>query len=572
MVENSLLFCKLYNFAVSNPSHVLKVNAMKRIISIILLFSFTTGLFAQKWLKGIGKVLNTVEKGIHKLPDNRNKQSGQRHSAAVTFTYGDAKGTTSLPNFTIIIENVKRIGQTDGAVYLTLINTSGNPVRIYDWQNISELVDSEGNSYADYGKWELQIGDCKVRRYGTDGDYVFPAGKKVNAVFYITDLNGKVTTRLEKGDSIVKTIVKAPAVIIDNLVLNPSIVYQEENIRRNYTIEISNLKIPAYVHIDRTGLEKESTVSVKEPPVLAKENAVLDTIRSVDNPPVRNEEPGKDSPLHVNVPENMVAVDSDGNEPLDKKEEPEINLPEISYVKLTKEFFRDAIKEVLAKKSTYTLIRRGVFFTNEKMQGNPLNYSYSLYKAMHDLGAFRIQNIDASKWVSNGSRMSNSAKAHSSYPMVGTKCITITHIDKNLTRGLRKASYGPGAVLAQTNVGKNETGTAYDMNNIATYEFPNEFCELSNISDMEAHQFQNGNINVTLVCDVVENPSDFKVALMKAYNKAYTPVTGRTYDIPQSQKITMAFDFHFDAAKKKWSYKRAYKKNKETNKFDVFYE
>ena len=77
----------------------------------------------------------------------------------------------------------------------------------------------------------------------------------MNAVFYITDLNGKVTTRSEKGDSIVKTIVKAPAVIIDNLVLNPSIVYQEENIRKNYTIEISNLKIPAYVHIDRTGLD-----------------------------------------------------------------------------------------------------------------------------------------------------------------------------------------------------------------------------------------------------------------------------------------------------------------------------
>lgn len=544
-----------------------------------MLLSFTTGLYAQKWLKDIGKVLNIAEKVVDKLPESKDKQSDQRNStsAPVTFTYGDVKVSTTLPNFTIVVEDVKRIDLTKGAIYLTLINASNYPIRIYDWQNITELVDSKGNSYADYGKWELQIGDCTIKRYGTDGDYMFQSNQKVNAVFYITELNGTATTKSDNTGSFVKTTVRAPAVSIDNLTLNPSIVYQEENVRRNYTIEISNLKIPAYVHIDRTRAGKDTPIQVKG-------NTVRDTIRIEENIPVRNKEPepekdtnpilstystSSEEPL-VNGPENMVAVDPEGKDSPDKKDEPEINLPK-KLDNITKELLTNTVKVVLAKRATYTIIRRGIFFTDERMQGNPLNHSYSFYKAMHDLGAFRIQEIDASKLASNSNIMSKATK-HSSYPIAGTKCITITHIDKNLIRGMRKGIYGAGVALSETNVKENETGLAYDMNNIATYEFPNQFYELVNISDSEGYKFENGNILLTLVCDVIENPSDFSVALMKAYNKAYTPITGLTYDIPQAQKIIIAIDLHFDAGQKKWSYKGTYKKNMTTNKFELLYQ
>lgn len=114
-----------------------------------MLLSFTTGLYAQKWLKDIGKVLNIAEKVVDKLPESKDKQSDQRNStsAPVTFTYGDVKVSTTLPNFTIVVEDVKRIDLTKGAIYLTLINTSNYPIRIYEWQNITELVDSKGKTW-----------------------------------------------------------------------------------------------------------------------------------------------------------------------------------------------------------------------------------------------------------------------------------------------------------------------------------------------------------------------------------------------------------------------------------------
>lgn len=174
---------------------------MKKLFIAILLFAVTGNISAQKWLKSIGKALNKVEKvaGLLTRGENGQAQTGLNNGSKPTvFTYGDVKVSTTLPGFTISVDEVKRTGKESGTISLTLTNTSSEDVRLYGINVMKSLTDSHGNDFSGYGRWELKIGSQTIRRYGTDDDYTFPAGQAVNAVWHIYGLSGTATVKTEK--------------------------------------------------------------------------------------------------------------------------------------------------------------------------------------------------------------------------------------------------------------------------------------------------------------------------------------------------------------------------------------
>lgn len=562
---------------------------MKRIICTILLFSFTTGLFAQKWLKDIGKVLNTVEKVVDKFPDNKNKQSEQRNraSAPMTFTYEDVEVSTTLPNFTIIIEDVKRVGSAKGAVYLTLINTSNNPVRIYDWQNISELVDSKGNSYADYGKWELQIGDCTIRRYGTDGDYMFQSNQKVNAVFYITDLNGTATTESDKVGRFVKTTVKVPSVIIDKLVLNPSIVYQEENVRRNYTIEINNLKIPAYVHINRTGVETDTPVQVKEN-TRTPANTVQDTSScdKCEDPKKDTEkkngekadtqkEPEKDSsqsPTSIigslpssspndtknkdddaNKKDNLKNLDSENTKDKSNSEGPTkgsveslgdtIGCIPIGPI-LSEEQRKVLIQDVLNRQVEHVALRRDVHYTNEPTGDWRAQYRFTAL----NLSSAEYNNFDGIvfEYIDGNSQFKTNkereiATQYSSYPRKGTRCGIITGIASEFRKDMER----------KTHMG------------IPAYIFNANKLTLLKIEETDERTV-NGKKMFVFIVSVTDAPTPFGIA----YNEAIRKANGGTKKSYESKQLLCGLGFEYNSQTEQWELVIATKYDSKTGKWE----
>lgn len=562
---------------------------MKRIICTILLFSFTTGLFAQKWLKDIGKVLNTVEKVVDKFPDNKNTQSEQRNrtSAPMTFTYEDVEVSTTLPNFTIIIEDVKRVGSAKGAVYLTLINTSNNPVRIYDWQNITELVDSKGNSYADYGKWELQIGDCTIRRYGTDGDYMFQSNQKVNAVFYITDLNGTATTESDKVGRFVKTTVKVPSVIIDKLVLNPSIVYQEENVRRNYTIEINNLKIPAYVHINRTGVETDTPVQVKEntrkPANPVKDTSSCDKCEEPKKDPEKKngekadtpKDPEKDSsqsptttigslPLSStkdtknkdddeNKKDNLKNLDSENTKDKPNSEEPTKGSVEslgdtivcipIGPI-LSEEQRKVLIQDVLNRQVEHVALRRDVHYTNEPTDDWRAQYRFTAL----NLSSAEYNNFDGIvfEYIDGNSQFKTNkereiATQYSSYPRKGTRCGIITSIASEFRKDMER----------KTHMG------------IPAYIFNANKLTLLKIEETDERTV-NGKKMIVFIVSVTDTPTPFGIA----YNEAIRKANGGTKKGYESKQLLRGLGFEYNPQTEQWKLVIATKYDSKTGKWE----
>ncbi len=379
------------------------MNKMKVLyISIVLSFSLMVEASAQKWLEKIGKVLDTVEKVANQLPDTGSKHQSKQGTAdtdqAVTFTYGDVKVISTLPHFIIAVDDVKRTGRNKGTIFLTLTNTSSREVRIHDFQNVTKLVDSEGKIYNDYGKWELQIGNLTVRRYGTDSDYTFPPNQPVNVQFHVFDLEGNATVKSEKVGSFIKTTTRIPSVSVENMTLEPSIVFQQENIRRYYKIEINNVRIPAYVHIDRKGIKNNESV-IGEDKVEIPIPAPKDTIKII----------GVEKPDTVQ--------------------------------------WKAIIQDALNRQGGYVALRRGIHYTNEptgdwrsQYRLTNLNLSSGEYA---ELSGILFEEVDDSLQFKDATMLKERELAiqYSSYPRKGTRCGIITFIAPEYKKDMKTGTF-----------------------------------------------------------------------------------------------------------------------------------
>lgn len=148
------------------------MRTMKKLGLIILLLATATEMPAQKWLKSLGNTLDKVEKAANQLTGNSTGLDTSAKFKSTTFTYANVQVVTTLPQFTVAVDGVKRISRECGTISLILTNTSSEDVRLYGLSVMKSLTDSKGNDYSSYGKWEIRIGNQTIRRYGTDDDYI----------------------------------------------------------------------------------------------------------------------------------------------------------------------------------------------------------------------------------------------------------------------------------------------------------------------------------------------------------------------------------------------------------------
>lgn len=452
---------------------------MKKLGLIILLLATATEMPAQKWLKNLGKALDKVEKVANQLTGNSTGLDTSAKLKSTTFTYGDVQVVTTLPQFTVAVDGVKRVSRECGAISLTLTNTSSEDVRLYGLNFMKSLTDSKGNDYSDYGKWEIKIGNQTIRRYGTDNDFTFPAGQTVDVVWYIYGLPGTVTVETEKVGSFMKTTTRMPSVTIQTFVMEPNIVYRQENVRRYFTLKVTGLKIPAYVHIDREGIDKvedndESDIPVRqdssrETPV--NENGYVEssgnkgvfittvgdnkeTVWVSDCPPdhkesaddagVTDAEKGNNKD-NTTPPEN--SQKGNGEPPKDEKIEITIVDPPEPPTTDNDSLWRAYIQPILDRQVAYITLRSDVHFTNEPqgdwrdgMRATCFSLSSAEYERFE---GFLFEYVDPELQFKTHKER-HIAQMYSSYPRKGTRCGIISFIDPEYKKGMKRRKDNDG--------------------------------------------------------------------------------------------------------------------------------
>lgn len=554
---------------------------MKKLWMIILLSVITCDLSAQKWLKSIGKALNKVEKVAEQLTNGENGQTQAgltSNSKSTVFTYGDVKVATTLPGFTISVNEVKRISLNCGTISLTLTNTSSEDVRLYGLSVMKSLTDSKGNDYSGYGKWEMKIGNQTIRRYGTDDDYTFPAGQAVNVVWYIYDLPGTVTTETEKVGSFMKTTTRMPSVTIQSFALEPNIVYQKENTRRHYTLEITGVKIPAYVHIDREGIDRDvDSVKTTVIPTAENKGVIITTAgdstetvipicaypgnddKKTNEEKNNNETPNGRNPNEDDVKKentNSIGEDKKSNEkgdpPTDNPptgdpptgDPPTDNPPTDDPPTddpLTEQW-RARIQPILDRQVLHLELRSDVHYTNEPRGdwGDCLRFTaISLSSAEYERfdGIF-FEYVDPElQFKTNKER--HIAQCYSSYPRQGTKCGIITNIASEYKKGMTK---------------QKRDGIPY-------YVFQTNTLTLDKIEETGFRDI-NGVTMKVVIFSVIDSPTAFGLAYDRAIMKKQTRKT---------EHLLCGLFFAYNKNTDKWEAKGGTKYNPKTQKWEVWY-
>lgn len=546
---------------------------MKKLGLIILLLVTATEMPAQKWLKNLGKTLDKVEKAANQLTGNSTGLDTSAKLKSTTFTYGDVQVVTTLPQFTVAVDGVKRVSRECGTISLTLTNTSSEDVRLYGLNFMKSLTDSKGNDYSDYGKWEIKIGNQTIRRYGTDNDFTFTAGQTVNVVWYIYGLPGTVTVETEKVGSFMKTTTRMPSVTIQTFVMEPNIVYRQENVRRYFTLEVTGLKIPAYVHIDREGIDKvedndESDIPVRqdssrETPVKDKGVFITtagdnkETVWVSDCPPgpkesaddagVTDAENGNNKG-NVTPPENSQKDNGEppkGLEPTDcgpiEEEKITIGYPPEPPTTDKDSLWRAYIQPILDRQVTHIALRSDVHFTNEPrgdwrdgMRATCFSLSYAEYERFE---GFLFEYVDPELQFKTYKER-QIAEKYSSYPRKGTRCGIISFIDPEYKKGMIRR--------------KDNDGVPY-------YGFLANTLTLDKIEAIETKEVNGVPIKV-VVFTVTDTPTKFALAYDKAImgdrasRKKETLYRGLSfvYDKNTGKWKRNAIGIQYDAKTNKW--------------------
>lgn len=577
---------------------------MKKLWMITLLSVITCDLSAQKWLKSIGKALNKVEKVAEQLTNSENGQTQAgltSNSKSTVFTYGDVKVTTTLPSFTISVNEVKRISLNCGTISLTLTNTSSEDVRLYGLSVMKSLTDSKGNDYSGYGKWEMKIGNQTIRRYGTDDDYTFPAGQAVNAVWYIYGLPGTVTTETEKVGSFMKTTTRMPSVTIQSFALEPNIVYQKENTRRHYTLEMTGIKIPAYVHIDREGIGRNvDSVKTTVIPTAENKGAIITTAGDSTETVIpicaypgnddkkTNEEKNNNETLNGRNPneddvkkekterDSVDNKDSESDKKNEKGQKDQTNdtppgdddeskndgpkndkgtgnpLPPVQpkdtiFIIKPSETeeesqWRARIQPILDRQVLHLELRSDVHYTNEPRGdwGDCLRFTaISLSSAEYERfdGIF-FEYVDPElQFKTNKER--HIAQCYSSYPRQGTKCGIITNIASEYKKGMTK---------------QKRDGIPY-------YVFQTNTLTLDKIEETGFRDI-NGVTMKVVIFSVIDSPTAFGLAYDRAIMKKQTRKT---------EHLLCGLFFAYNKNTDKWEAKGGTKYNPKTQKWEVWY-
>lgn len=510
---------------------------MRKLLIAILLLAVATESPAQKWLKSVGKVLGKVEQVADRLSGNQGGKESAKGSKPVTFTYGDVTVATTLPNFTVALGEVRRVSRECGAISLTFTNNSSASVRLYGLNVMKSLTDSKGNDYSAYGKWELKIGNQTIRRYGTDNDYTFPAGKPVTLVWYVYGLPGEAKMEAEKVGTFMKTTTRLPSVTIQSFGLEPNIVYQQENLRRSYTLEVTGLRIPAYVHIDREGIDKETDDDEEVVPdrqdtpretsdkdsgkagtsdnkgviVTTAGNRKEDTWVSDCPPgPKESDDVGKgngDNKDKVTSPENSQKGNGEppkGPETTEGgpiKTEEQITICGPLYPPTTDEdsLWRAYIQPILNRQVSYVELRSDVHFTNEPrgdwtdgMRATCFSLSSAEYERFEGIFFEYVDPELQFKDDKNNGR--HIAEMYSSYPRKGTRCGIISFIDPEYKKGMKRRK---------------------DREGVPFYGFLANTLTLDKIEAIETREV-NGVLLKIVVFTVTDTPTKFALAYDKA--------------------------------------------------------
>lgn len=561
------------------------MSRMKKLSLIILLLAAATELPAQKWLKNLGKALDKVEKAANQLTGNPTAQEATTGTKATTFTYGDVVVATTLPQFTVAVDGVKRVSRECGAISLTLTNTSSEDVRLYGLNVMKSLTDSKGNDYSGYGKWEIKIGNQTIRRYGTDNDYTFPAGQAVNVVWYIYGLPGTATVETEKVGSFMKTTTRMPSVTIQTFAMEPNIVYQQENIRRHYTLEITGLKISAYVHIDREGIDRDID-SVKTAVIPPAENKGViittagDSTETVipiceypgNDDKKTNEEKNNNGNTDSNSVNNNKESGSDNPEKKDhEKEKTKDNeLPQDSISIIINDTicryppppeppkdtifiikppetaeeaeWRARIQPILDRQVLHLELRSDVHYTNEprgdwqdRLRVTAISLSSAEYERFDGI-LFEYVNPELQFKTS---KERDIAQYNSSYPRKGTRCGIITITDPEYKKGMTK---------------QKRDGIPY-------YVFQTNTLTLNKIEETGFRDI-NGITMKVVIFSVIDSPTVFGLAYDRAIMKTQTRKT---------EHLLCGLFFAYNKNTGEWEAKGGTKYNPKTQKWEIWY-
>ncbi len=478
----------------------------------ILLFGIQRDSYAQKWLKDIGKALDKVGQIADQLAAGDNwqtqKKSQNSSSKPTVFTYGDVKVATTLPNFKISVDKVTRTGKASAAIYLTITNTSMQDVRLYGLNIVKGLIDSNGNDYSGYGLWMLEIGEVAIKRYGTDDDYTFPSHQSVAAKLHIYGLKGKETVETVKMGSVMKTTTRLPSVAIQSFAMEPSIVYQQENLRRNYTLEITGVKIPAYVHIDREGINKAEDAVTGNNDIPTKQDAPKGS--------TGNNTPAKQDSTSITI--------TDDNETAK---------------------WRPYIQPVLDRQTVSLQLRSDVHYTNEPrgdwrdgMRLTAISLSSAEYERFDGI---LFEYVDGDRQFKT-IKARDIAQMYSSWPRKGTRCGIITITDKRYLKGMRKSKI--------------------DAEGIPVYDFVTSYITLQRVETVDS-KVVNGVETKAIVFSAIETRTPFGIA----YQKAIVPQKKPT----ETEHLILGVRMEYDKATKEWKDNGWIKYNPKTQKWEKWF-
>lgn len=495
-----------------NDIRVSRFDLMKWLMIAVLLFGCQRDSYAQKWLKNIGKALDKVGQIADQLTAGDNgqtpKKSQSSSSKSTVFTCGDVKVATTLPNFKISVDKVMRTGKASAAIYLTITNTSMQDVRLYGLNIVKGLVDLNGNDYSGYGLWMLEIGEVAIKRYGTDDDYTFPSRQSVAAKLHIYGLKGKETVETVKMGSVMKTTTRLPSVVIQNFAMEPSIVYQQENLRRNYTLEITGVKIPAYVHIDREGINKAEDAVTGNNDIPTKQDAPKGS--------TGNNTPAKQDSTSITI--------TDDNETAK---------------------WRPYIQPVLDRQTVSLQLRSDVHYTNEPrgdwrdgMRLTAISLSSAEYERFDGI---LFEYVDGDRQFKT-IKARDIAQMYSSWPRKGTRCGIITITDKRYLKGMRKSKI--------------------DAEGIPVYDFVTSYITLQKVETVDS-KVVNGVETKAIVFSAIETRTPFGIA----YQKAIVPQKKPT----ETEHLILGVRMEYDKATKEWKDNGWIKYNPKTQKWEKWF-
>ena len=532
---------------------------MKKMFVISLLLVTATELPAQKWLRNLGKTLDKVEEVTNRLTGNLTAQEAITSSKVTTFKYGDVQISTTLPNFTIGLNKVKRISRECGTISLTFTNTSSEDVRLYGLNNMKSLTDSKGNDYTGYGKWKVIIGDQTIKRYGTDDDYTFPAGQPVNVVWYIYGLPGTATVKTEKVGSFMKTTTSMPSVTIQAFSMEPNIVYRQENLRRHFTLGISGLKIPAYTNIERKGIDREADGNEMPDLPTVENNGVIkstagdstekvipictypmDDTPNGDGQKNRNDQKNGNSTFTTTVvgesSEKVIPIcaypshkdSNNGKDSLDNNPPP-------------KDEWRDRIQFVLDRQVSHLELRSDVHYTNEPRgdwrDGLRLT-AISLSSAEYErFDGILFEYVDPELQFKT-SKERYIAEYNSSYPRKGTRCGIITIVASEYKKGM----------------------TTRKRDGIPYYVFQTNTLTLEKIEATDTKEVDGAKMKVFII-SVTDSPTAFGLAYDRAIMNKQTRKT---------EHILLGIYFIYNKNTGKWEANKGTRYNPKTQKWEIW--